>query len=129
MINFFHKLLNPHCPHCMESERENRVCASCEVLKLENARLVRLNNELLHKLLNPTTSIENEVEEPKELKPVYHTRFGSWRVKQQLLQDNDRKNAQILKERQKEIDALKAETKTLNVEEIERELGVSDAVR
>jgi hypothetical protein len=39
MIKFIHHLLNPHCEHCAEEEREKRVCNSCEVLKMECARL------------------------------------------------------------------------------------------
>lgn len=112
----------------MDLERESKICNSCEVLKLENARLVRQNNELLHQLLNPPVVGEVKVEKDTELKPLHHTRFGSWRVKQQMLEENSRNEARLFQEKQKELNATRTGTVALDINQIEKELGVTDAI-
>lgn len=95
MIKWLHHLLQPHCEHCIELAREARVCNSCESLKLYIARLElekdRLLNEVLHKP-EPIAAVEET-----ELKPIL-PRYVPFRVRQQELEANDRKKAQLEKQ-------------------------------
>lgn len=93
MIKWLHHLFNPHCPDC----RDERICTSCETLKLINAQL-RLDNErLLNKLLEPQIINEvkrNELNEPETFKP----RFIPWNVRKQMLETEDRERARLMRE-------------------------------
>lgn len=94
---------------------EPRSCATCEVLNAQLASSERERRELLHKLLDkaqpePSPTV---VEEPVPVTP----QFIPWRVRQQMLEAEDRRRASLLKDRQQEIDKL------------ESELGVKDAAQ
>lgn len=89
-------------------------CVTCEVLRIQLDESNRERKELLHKLLdkvNPEPSPEVK-EEYEPIKP----QFTPWRVRQQMLEAEDRKKAQLLKGKKDEIDAL------------EKELGIPDAL-
>jgi hypothetical protein len=83
-------------------------CASCEVLKEALSIERQLNSVLLQKLLDkdkpePLSSIKEE-----ELKPI-KSQFVPWRVRQQILESEDRKQAQLMKDKQREIEELEKE--------------------
>lgn len=79
-IKWLHQLFNPHCQHCADERREQRdylreqsICASCETLERENARLVRDNERLITLLLDkPATT--DKVQDVRDLKPISTTR-------------------------------------------------------
>jgi hypothetical protein len=115
MNNFFHKLFNPHCPDCKEELRESKINEVVEGLKLENARMQEMIDKLFDRLLEkPETPIE-EVKPASTVKPAQIP----WRVRQQMLEADDRKTAQLLKE---------APKPDPEVTKLEVELGVSDAI-
>lgn len=83
-------------------------CGTCEVLANQLAASERERRELLQKLLEkdkPEPRLENE---EKELKPITPA-FIPWRQRQQMLEAEDRKQAQLLKDRTEEIEKLEKE--------------------
>jgi hypothetical protein len=121
-------MFNPHCPHCIEMERAKRECVSCDILRNELARLQIENDRLLNRILTPPTQPVEEKMDTSNLHPINSNQYKPWRVRQQMLEDNDRKQAQLLRQKQQEMQ-LNPEKRDLTVSEIEKELGVEDAVR
>lgn len=113
MIKFFHELFNPHCAHCLDIARENRICSTCEYLKMEVAQLRQQNQELIEKLTNKPTRTENKTEATQEFKPINPGLVRSWAVKRQLLENEDRATAKALQENKISTDKL--EDKVLGV--------------
>ena len=85
-------------------------CDVCEVLRLQLDESNRERKELLTKLLNPTQSepLSVKEEEPQPIRP----QVIPWKVRQQMLESEDRKQAQLMRDKKKEI------------EELEKELGI-----
>ena len=83
-------------------------CEACEILRSQLDESNRERKELLHRLLDKDKTeplpVKEQEEEPQPLKP----QFVPWRVRQQLLEAEDRKKAELMK----------------NVEKLEKELGV-----
>lgn len=96
MANWLHRLLNPHCPDCINDREEKKFCQSCETLNMQLARVTEENKFLLNKLLTPETMIvvDNKKEDDKVILPRTH---NPWRVKQQMLETEDREKAKIMK--------------------------------
>lgn len=114
-MNWLHKLFHPHCEHCLLEEQESKHCRTCEVLEMELAHLRGANQDLLLRLLNPIKQTEPEVLDTRNLKPIMpQGRELPWRVKQQMLEREDRDRAQ------KEKLAGRPDI----VEKLESELGV-----
>ena len=83
------------------------VCETCEILRFQLEESNRERKELLHKLLNkdePKPPVFSE----DELKPV-QSQFIPWRVKQQMLEQEDRRTMQLRKEKENEISQLEKE--------------------
>ncbi len=93
-------------------------CATCEVLRAQLEESNRERRELLHTLLN-----KDKVEEsgtPKiELQPIMPQHIP-WRIRQLILETEDRKRAQLMRDKEREI----ADTKS--IEKLEKELGVKE---
>ena len=90
-------------------------CTTCNVLSIMNDRLERENHNLMHELLErskPAPPVQEPVR-TEELKPIM-PQHVPWRVKQQMLEAEDRQKAALLKNRVKEIS------------ELEKELGIPD---
>jgi len=134
-MKFFHHLLNPHCEQCIqdnlelrERNREDKICHSCETLRhqLEVSNLER--QKLIDSILNKQPQVEQRID-TSNLKPIM-PRVVPWHVKQQMLEEESRKAASVLKERQEEI----SKSKTVNplvipkvsIEELEEELEIVD---
>ncbi len=116
MINFFHKLLNPHCPDCRQDELEARICSSCETLRSELASVRHENQQLLKSLLEITSPIKPVVV-TQEVNPQPLQSATSWRVRKQMLETEDRRNAEII--RQNKIQSVDS---TKSTEQLEKEL-------
>lgn len=86
-------------------------CETCEVLRIQLARSERKCDELLEKLLSKQETEPIPVDK-EELQPIKTTNFVPWHIRQQMLEAEDRKKAELVKQREKEIAAL------------ERELGI-----
>ena len=112
MSNYFHKLFNPHCPHCKEELEYARVCLSCETLRaqLEISRIE--NKRLLDRIL------EKPQPEPVSV-PMEPTRPVSvpWNVRRQMLEAEDREKARILR------------SAPIPTEELEKDLDLATAQR
>lgn len=114
MTNFFHKLLNPHCPHCHDEAIENKVCSSCEILKAQLERLTYENQKLLDRILEKPTP--EPVREPPQ---VTIPRNIPWNVRRQMLEAEDREKARLMREAPKPI----------TTEDLEKELDIATAQR
>jgi len=117
MNNFFHRLFNPHCPECREELREKAINPVEEALKLENARMQEMIDRLFDRLLEKPEAV---VEEPRPASVAKPT-FVPWRVRQQMLQDQDRVTAKLMRE------APKPDAKTTeDIKNLEVDLGVEE---
>lgn len=115
MSNWFHKFLNPHCPHCHEEYVEDMVCPSCETLKAQVERLTYENTRLLDRLLKEPEKVEVS-QKPVE---VSVPRNVPWNVRRQMLEAEDREKAKL----------MKAAPKPVSVEELEKELDLAEEAR
>lgn len=84
-------------------------CASCEILRdqLEKSEVER--KDLLHKLLDrekPEQSVQ--APEKEEFKPI-QSQFIPWRVRQQMLEAEDHKQAVLIKQSKDDIAKLEKE--------------------
>ena len=82
-------------------------CATCEVLREQLINSERERRELLTKLLdkgNPEP-LNVEHERPIPITP----QFIPWRVKQQMLEAEDRQKSKLMKDKEKEIAELEKE--------------------
>jgi len=86
-------------------------CETCEVLRAQLDESNRERKDLLHRLLDGNKTeplVPPSTEELKSIQPA----FIPWRVKQQMLEQEDRRSAELMKQKVKEI------------AELEHELGV-----
>ena len=92
MSNWFHRLLNPHCPTCHEDDENSKVCNSCEVLRTQLDVTIRERDRLLSKLLDdtPKTSSQQPMEPTKPINIP-------WNVRRQMLEAEDREKARLIK--------------------------------
>lgn len=82
-------------------------CETCDVLREQLQKSDRERSELLHRLLD-----KDKVEPPSTEKEEFHPiqpQFKPWRVRQQMFEEEDRKKAQLMKERAKDIEKLEKE--------------------
>lgn len=85
-------------------------CAVCEVLREQLAKSERERADYIHRLLDKPQAEPPSVAEEKQV-PI-QPQFVPWRVRQQMLEAEDRKKAQLMKQKADEIN------------ELEKELGV-----
>src|SRR5580765_817468 len=93
---------------------EELPCETCEVLREQLSKSERERGELLHRLLEPSKSEPLPSVNVEELKPI-QPQYTPWRVRQQMLEAEDRQQAQLMREKAKEI------------ADLEKELGVAGA--
>lgn len=141
MINFIHRLFNPHCPFCAEQDRlereqqlEDKVCQSCETLKMQ-LEAANYEKTLLIKALTDKPESETKID-TSELKPI-KPRVIPWHVRRQMLEKDDRAKALSMKNAAKpdspepkiETEAVATSTidNPVSIEDLEKELGVVNA--
>lgn len=81
-------------------------CKTCEILRDQLDESNRERRDLLNRLLEagkPESVVATVKEE--EPQPVGHS-FTPWRVKQQMLEAEDRKTASLMREKMEEINEL-----------------------
>lgn len=83
-------------------------CESCEILREQLHKCDVERSELLHRLLNKEKSEPPSTVKEEENIPITPT-FVPWRIKQQMLESEDRKQAQLLRDKEKEIAELEKE--------------------
>jgi len=109
IAKFFHELFTPHCIECRDVAQDERVCLSCETLRQQLEIVNYEKRELLNKLIRePEAPIQPDF---SQMKP----RMIPWNVRRQELEAEDRKRAQLIREKEKE----------LGINELEKEIGVS----
>ncbi len=103
--------------------RENKACETCNVLRLENARLLIEQGKLLDRILEKP--VEKVIEQSQNLQPILPRGGISWNERKKVLEAEDRRRAQILNER-KVVEPISTEEleKELNVVEQERTDGI-----
>lgn len=139
MLKWLHHILEPHCPDCKLESDEKRACKSCdslmhqlEVANFENRKLVDIISDISRPAPAPTVQ---SYETPKPLNaPI------SWKVMKQTLEAEDRKAAQILRQKEAESKELRAhdlergasgglkvniDAQSNDIDALEKELGVS----
>ena len=86
-------------------------CESCEILRMQLAESNAERKELLHRLLDKDKPEPPplESEAPQSITP----NFVPWRVRQQMLEQEDRQRAKLTRERE------------LEIEKLEKEVGIS----
>lgn len=129
MFHWLHHLFNPHCDQCKEESQENKVCESCETLKMQLSIANAEKQQMLNSILSFTAPRQENQSSPpvdyEKLKPKMMT----WNVRRQMLEAEDRKQAQILAEqKKKDAEAAKqapaGQDRTAAIEELEKELGL-----
>jgi hypothetical protein len=135
MWKWIHHLLEPHCEHCKqerdEAKEENKLCLSCETLRSQLATANHREEQLLARILELTAKPAAEpaprIIAPELLKP----RAMPWRVKQQMLEEEDRNEARIIAEQRELRAKALAETikqneanKQQSIERLEQEVGL-----
>lgn len=142
MIGWIHRLLNPHCEHCLrlqliregkldildrldEAKREEKNCESCDTLRRQLEIRNHEYEQLLQQILNPPKP------EVVQQKPVDVTRPTNvpWRLRRQMLETEDRKAAELMNKAPKPQEVPPTVTGGSDVEQLEKELGVDDALR
>ena len=108
MTNWFHRLFNPHCPHCYEEQLERSHCNTCQVLQLELASVKQERDKLLQRILNPPTESTMSKDDIDELKPILPKAIP-WNVRRQMLEAEDREKARLMQNAPKPIDELEKE--------------------
>ena len=82
-------------------------CNTCEVLRAQLDESNRERRELLNRILERDRPEPLPVEK-EEMKPI-QPQFTPWRVRQQMLEQEDRKQAELLKKKAEEIENLEKE--------------------
>jgi len=85
----------------------DETCESCEILREQLHKSDAERRDLLHRLLDPV-KVEPPPTQEEEFKPVT-PQFTPWRVRQQMLEEEDRAKAKVIKDRTKEIADLEKE--------------------
>jgi hypothetical protein len=91
---------------------QDEPCESCELLKIQLAKCEELRNELLTRLLDKDKPIPPPAMTEEEFKPIT-SQFVPWRIRQQMMEAEDRKSAQLLQQSAKDI------------AELEKDLGIT----
>jgi len=81
-------------------------CESCEILRMQLAESNAERKDLLHRLLDKEKPEPPSA--PEEHVPIT-PQFTPWRVKQQMLEAEDRAKAKLMRDRSKEIADLEKE--------------------
>lgn len=86
---------------------EELPCNTCEVLRSQLDESNRERRELLSRLLEPSKP-EPIPQDKEELVPIRPS-FTPWRVRQQMLEEEDRQKARLMREKAAEITKLEKE--------------------
>jgi hypothetical protein len=82
-------------------------CATCEVLRCQLDESNRERRDLLNRLLEKDKPEPPQIEE-KEILPI-KSQFVPFAMKRQMLEAEDRRKSQLMKEKEKEIAELEKE--------------------
>lgn len=112
MSNWLHKFLNPHCPRCID-ESVNPIVEELKT-QLESIRYER--DRLLKYILDDKpNNINDTPKEDEETQPIL-PKIVPWHVRRQMLEDEDRKKASLMRQTKEE--------QTRAIAEMEKNLGI-----
>lgn len=121
MWHWLHHLLNPHCQECKEAAEENKICQSCETLKMQLSIANHEKEQLLQTVLSisrPQAEAPAQQVDYESIKP----KMTTWNVRRQMLEAEDRRAAQILAEQKKKSVAEQ-------IADLEKEVGLETGVK
>ena len=127
MFHWLHHLINPHCNECHLDKAEEKVCQSCETLKIQLTIANREKDQMLQSILSLTKPADVEVHnastqaELDRVKPKMMT----WNVRKQMLEAEDRKLAAVMAEQNKKAEE---EKRASAISKLESEVGLEDEV-
>jgi len=107
IARFFHRLFHYHCEECLNEELATKQCKSCEILQFQLSSERKEKELLLARLLDNKSNEEQSLQEPVAM--PNRSSFIPFSVKRQMLEEEDRQKAKILKQKQIEIDELEKE--------------------
>lgn len=97
---------------------DDDICQSCETLKSQLEIVNYEKKQMLETILSFTKPIvEEKPAQVREIHPIM-PKAVPWSIKRQMLEEEDRKRAQILRQKAEEIKPT---------EQLEKEVGLSDA--
>lgn len=108
------------------------ICLTCEVLRDQLDESNRERKELLTRLMERDKPEPLPSPSTVELQPI-RPQHTPWRVRQQLLEQEDRRTAQLLRDKEKELKAVPTTvgahlvTSSANITSLEEELGINTA--
>lgn len=123
MFNWLRELLELRM-EMRERNKEIKICESCEILKHQLSLVNDEKKDLLNRLIHPI--VEQPTVESSEFKPVLQSHNMSWRVRQQMLEREDRERAKLLNQNREAISVSDLE-KEMDIVSSERE-GKADAI-
>src|SRR5215510_7053488 len=110
VIKFLHALFKPNCD-CNICARPS--CNKCEVLELQLSYERSTNQQLINTLINLVNPVsEPQTIERKEVKSIQKATIP-WRVKQQMLETEDRHAAKLRDDKLREQEANRMTTAEL----------------
>lgn len=98
MIKWIHHLFSPHCVQCHEESEEARICKSCEILKISLEQANAEKSRLLELVIEKNSPVI-ESRPAEEFKPITTNRHIPWSVRKQMLEAEDRRSAQLMREK------------------------------
>jgi hypothetical protein len=112
----------------IEIRREGKVCQACEILKVELSNERREKEILLQHLLTPRPTEPERTTAPELQVPISRKHIP-WKMRQQMLEEDDRKKAQVLAEFRKREEEARSVNPSLvvpaqSIEDLEKNLGV-----
>ena len=113
--HWLHHLFDPHCHDCQILEEEQRVCQSCETLKMQLSIANIEKKQLLESILSFTkpAAIETVHITPEDVKPKMMT----WNIRKRMLEEEDRRTAALMKDK---------ERVNKEISDLEKELGIPE---
>ncbi len=119
MFNWLRELMELRAEFRLRRLNDEAIqCETCEVLKMTLAQVNREKEVLLNRLL--AGSVEDLPKTPPVPEPI-QSRFVPWKMKQQMLEVEDRQKARVLAEFKKEHEAAK-----INTAKLEASIGVNN---
>lgn len=120
-MNWIHRLLNPHCDHCIAQDKESKRNPTVELLQRELESERREKERLLEVILEFNSKPEPVYSgTPTEYKPIKSTRFASFNEKKRQLEAQDKIEYEKLQQLRRD-----SGEEVKGIEELEKEIGIS----
>lgn len=117
LAHWIHHLFNPHCDICREAASDEKVCQSCETLKVQ----LSIANDEKRQMLNSILAFNKPIhEEPAQIDyEKVKPKMMTWNVRKQMLEAEDREAARLMAERKIAQNKIREDIK-----ELEKEVGL-----